>query len=104
MVLSHTVFRRPHSARVFGNIAAYKAVLVTCRIRSKHQTLLFNCLLQLKSRQPWLADRIKIIDIDLTDIVHPIGADHDPAVDRNSTAGVTNAPAARSYGKQIFVG
>ena len=72
-----------------------KLVFVTSRIGRENQARASDRLLQLKGRHTRLADHIKIIDVDLNDLVHPVGADHDTAVDRHRTARVPNAAAAR---------
>src|SRR3954464_6926567 len=41
MMLCHTVLRRTHSAGIFSNVSADKAVFITCGVRSKHQAFLF---------------------------------------------------------------
>ena len=93
-MLSDTIFRRSHAPGVLSDVAADKAVLIAGRIGGKHQAMLLNRLLQFKGRNSWLANRIKVIRVDLNDLVHPIGANHDTAVDRNRPTGVTDAAAA----------
>ena len=100
----HAVFRRSHSARVFGDVAADKRIFITRRIRRKQQTVFFDRLLQFKSRQSRLANDIQIIGGNLDNFIHPVSADDNAAVNRNRAARITDAAAARRDGKNFRVG
>ena len=104
MVLRHAVFRRPHPARVLCDIAADKRVFITRRIRGEHQSLFLNRLLQLKCRDPGLANRVQIVRTDLDDLIHPVGSDHDTAINRNRAACIADTATTCCHRKKILVG
>src|SRR5688572_18232697 len=103
MMFCYTILGSSHAASVLCDVAADERILVTRRVRSKHQTVPGNRLLHIKRSYPRLTNRVKIIDIDVNHTVHTVSPDDNPAVNRNCSACVPDTSAASGNRKQILI-